>query len=84
MTTTTIEKLMIRNGGPNIWTQDGTNFRYSESHPGEGWYPAVNYRRVHGYGYEAYSVTTKASDIWVKLANRALASEAQANFEKRR
>lgn len=83
MTNTTeakIEKLMTRNGGPNIWTQDGTNFRKSDVCPSEGWYPAINHKRVHGANYEPYAGNTE----WVKRANKDLASAAQSNFEKRR
>jgi hypothetical protein len=63
----------------NKWT-DGKQIVTAKECPGEYWYPVVSDRRVRGASYTPY---VKGSEAWLKAANRALASRARSNFERR-
>ncbi len=65
----------------NKWS-DGQMIVVSETHPGEYFYPLVAMSRVQGENYQPYT-PKDGGEAWVKAANKALASHARANFEKR-
>jgi hypothetical protein len=66
----------------NLWQlfHDDEIFVRSRSCPGPGWFPVVNWRRVHGDRYTPY---VGKSD-WVVAANRKLALLARDNRQRRR
>lgn len=68
--------------GKNLWTNGSKTVKAvvkeGQSIP-EGWYPAVNVRRVKGATYTPYA----GDSVWTRAANRTLASMAQDNFSRR-
>jgi hypothetical protein len=63
--------------GKNVWTDGNGNFTTTDTHPGAGWYPHYNERRVTGDSYLPY----QGSSDWVVLANRFMRQAAQSNFQ---
>jgi hypothetical protein len=60
----------------NLWKLgDEDIYVRSGNHPGEGWYPVVSERRVHGTDYKPYD----GYGDWVERANHVLALIAKIN-----
>jgi len=67
----------------NQWSDGETIICCAERPIGNGhdyFWPRVNYRRVKGFTFTPY---VGGSHAWKEAANRMLASEARANFERR-
>lgn len=71
--------------GRNVWENAVTGeMGKSETRPGKGeamleWYPAYPASRVSGHTYQPYGESTE----WERMANRAMAEAAKANFQRR-
>ncbi len=68
--------------GPNLWRNDlstGSIYLRSADQPGPEWYPAVNWRRVHGVKFLPYE---NGSPEWRRRANQLLTNRAFETYLK--